>query len=173
MCFLATCMSSLENIYIYVFQVIILYTFHLYPIVWLLPSNKAGNRFKKAIYRDKNFCKCKGKNDKNNSNGSLKYISQLLILEMVIWAKFNGEKMEVVTDFIFFGSKIPVDTDGSHEIKRHLLPWKKSFDKPRQHIKKQRYHFANKSPYSQSCVFSCGHVRMWELNHKESCVHAC
>ena len=39
---------------------------------------------KKTIYREKNFCKCKGKKDRNNNNGSLKYISQLLILEMVI-----------------------------------------------------------------------------------------
>ena len=48
-----------------------------------------------------------------------------------------------------------------------LSPWKKSFDKPRQHIKKQRYHFANKGPYSQSCGFRRSHVWMWELNHKE------
>ena len=37
----------------------------------------------------------------------------------------------------------------------------------RQHIKKQRYHFANKGPYSQSYVFSSSHVWMWEMNHKE------
>ena len=35
-----------------------------------------------------------------------------------------------------------------------LAPWKKSYDKPRQHIKKQRYHFANKGPYGQSFGFS-------------------
>ena len=48
-----------------------------------------------------------------------------------------------------------------------LAPWKKSYDKPRQCIKKQRYHFANKGPYGQSCGFSSSHVRMWELDHKE------
>ena len=48
-----------------------------------------------------------------------------------------------------------------------LAPWKKSYDKPRQHIKKQRHHFANKSPSSQSYGFSSSHVWMWELNHKE------
>ena len=47
-------------------------------------------------------------------------------------------------------------------------PWKKSYDQPRQYIKKQRHHFANKSPYSQSYGFSSSHVWMWELNHKES-----
>ena len=51
-----------------------------------------------------------------------------------------------------------------------LAPWKKSHDKPRQHIKKQRHHFANKSPSSQNYVFSCSHVLMWELNHKEGWV---
>ena len=48
-----------------------------------------------------------------------------------------------------------------------LAPWKKSFDKPRQHIKTQRHHFSNKGPYSQSYGFSSSHVWMWELNHKE------
>ena len=46
-------------------------------------------------------------------------------------------------------------------------PRKESYDKPRQHIKKQRHHFANKGPYSQSYGFSSSHVRMWELEHKE------
>ena len=45
-------------------------------------------------------------------------------------------------------------------------PWKKSYDKYRQCIKKQRHHFADKSPYSQTCGFSSSHVQMWELDHK-------
>ena len=49
-----------------------------------------------------------------------------------------------------------------------LAPWKKSYDKPRQHIKKRGSYFANKSPPSQSCVFSSSHVWMWELDYKES-----
>ena len=57
-----------------------------------------------------------------------------------------------VTDFIFLGSKITVDSDCSHEIKM-LAPWKKSYDKPRQHIEKQRHYFADKGPYSQNMVF--------------------
>ena len=47
-----------------------------------------------------------------------------------------------------------------------LAPWKKTYDKPRQHIKKQRHHFADKRTYSQSHGFSSSHVWMWELNHK-------
>ena len=57
--------------------------------------------------------------------------------------QIDGETMETVTDFIFFGSKFTEDGDCSHEIKR-LVPWKKSYDQPRQHIKKQRHYFANK-----------------------------
>ena len=49
-----------------------------------------------------------------------------------------------------------------------LAPWKESYDKPRQCIKKQRYYFAYKGPSSQSFGFSSGHVWMWELDFKES-----
>ena len=42
--------------------------------------------------------------------------------------------------------------------------------KPRQHIKKQKHHFADKGPYSQSCGFSSSRVRMWELDYIESWV---
>ena len=59
--------------------------------------------------------------------------------------------METVTDFIFLGSKITVDSDCSHKIT--LAPGKKKYDKPRPHIKKQKHHFASKGPYSQSYAF--------------------
>ena len=49
----------------------------------------------------------------------------------------DWEKVETVSDFIFLGSKITVDGDCSDEIKR-LAPWKKSYDRPRQHIEKQK-----------------------------------
>ena len=71
----------------------------------------------------------------------------------------DGETIETVTDFIWGGSKITADGDYSHEIKRHA-PWKKSYDKPRQHMKKQRRYFANKGPSSPSYGFSSGHVWM-------------
>ena len=66
--------------------------------------------------------------------------------------QIDGETMETVTGFIFLGSKITTDGDSSHEIKT-LAPWKESYDKPRQHIKKQRHHFADKGPCSQSYGF--------------------
>ena len=48
-----------------------------------------------------------------------------------------------------------------------LAPWKESYDKPKQCIKKQRHHFADKVPYSQSYGFPSSHVEMWELDHEE------
>ena len=51
-----------------------------------------------------------------------------------------------------------------------LIPWKKSYDQPRQHIKKQRHYFADKGLYGQSYGFSSSHVQMWKLDHKESWV---
>ena len=65
------------------------------------------------------------------------------------------------SDRLYFGgSKITA--------KSMLVPWKKSYDQPRQLIKKQRHYFANKGPYSQGYGFSRSHVWMWELDYKES-----
>ena len=47
------------------------------------------------------------------------------------------------------------------------MPWKENYDKHRQHIKKQKHHFADKDPYSQSYDFSSCYMWMWELNCKE------
>ena len=62
--------------------------------------------------------------------------------------------METVSDFIFLGSKITVDGDYSQEIKRHLLLGRKAMTNIDSVFKKQRHHFANKGPYSQSYGFS-------------------
>ena len=59
-----------------------------------------------------------------------------------------------------------MDIDCSHEIKT-VASWKESYDKCRQLIKKQRHHFADKDPYSQSCGFSSSREQMQELDHKE------
>ena len=67
---------------------------------------------------------------------------------------------ETVADFIWGGSKITADGDCSHEIKKKntLTPWRKNYDQPRHHIKKQRHYFANKGLSSQGYGFSSGHV---------------
>ena len=76
--------------------------------------------------------------------------------------QIDGETVDTVADFIFWGSKITADGDRSHDIKM-LAPWKKSYDQPRQHIKKQRHYFANNGPSSQGYWFfqwSCTDVRV-------------
>ena len=82
--------------------------------------------------------------------------------------QIDGETVETVPDFILGGSKITADDDCSHEIRRKLTPWKESYDQHRQHIKKLRHYFANKSPSSQGYGFSSSHVWMGELDYKES-----
>ena len=75
--------------------------------------------------------------------------------------QIDGERMETVEDFICFGSRIIADGDRNHEIKK-LAPWKKSYDQPRQHIKKQRHYFAIKVGLIKDMVFqwSCMDVRV-------------
>ena len=79
----------------------------------------------------------------------------------------DGETMETVTHFVFSGPKITVNGDYSHEIKKTLAPWKKSYDQPRQHIKKQRHYLPTKIHLVKAMVFpevmyGC------ELDHKEN-----
>ena len=76
---------------------------------------------------------------------------------------------ETVREFIFLGSKITSDGDWTMNLKM-LAPCKKSYDQPRQYVKKQRHYLSDKGPSSQSCGFSSHHVWMWELDYKESWV---
>ena len=72
------------------------------------------------------------------------------------------------SDRLYFpGFQSHCDGDCSHEIKRCLFLGEKSYDKPRQCVKKQRHHFVEKGPYGQSCGFSSSHIQMWELDHTE------
>ena len=73
--------------------------------------------------------------------------------------KIEGEKVEAMKGFLFLGSKITANGDCSHEIKT-VAPWKESYDKPKQRIKKQRHHYTDKGPSSQSYGFSSSHVWM-------------
>ena len=73
--------------------------------------------------------------------------------------QIDGETMEIVTDIIFLGSKITADDDAAMRLKI-LAPWKKSYDQPRQHMKKQRQYFVNKGLSSQGYGFSSSHVWM-------------
>ena len=112
---------------------------------------------------------------KDSENADLK----LSIQKMKIMAsspitswQIDGETMETVTDFLFLGSKITVHSDCSHEIKKMLAPWKESYDKPRQHIKKLRHYFANQGPSSQSymvfpvVVYGCESLTIKKAEHQ-------
>ena len=65
--------------------------------------------------------------------------------------QIDGETVETVSDFIFLGSQITADGDCSHEIK--LVPWKESYDQPRQHIQKQNITLPTKVRLVKAMVF--------------------
>ena len=67
--------------------------------------------------------------------------------------QIKGEKEEVVTDFIFLGSKITVYGDCSHDIKRCLLLGRKAMTNLDSILKSKRHHLANKGLCSQTYVF--------------------
>ena len=71
---------------------------------------------------------------------------------ITLW-QIVGETVETVTDFIFMGSKITADGDCSHEIKRRLLLGRKSYDQPRQHIKKHDITLPTKLHLVKAMVF--------------------
>ena len=77
----------------------------------------------------------------------------------------DGETMETVREFIFLGSKITVDGNCSHAIKRHLLLERKAMTNIDSLLKSRD--IADKGLSSQSYGFSSNHVWMWELDHKE------
>ena len=74
--------------------------------------------------------------------------------------KIDGEKAEIVTDFIFLGSKMTTHGDCSHKIETHLLLRRKAMTNLDNILKKQRHYFADKGPYTQSYGFSISHVWM-------------
>ena len=82
--------------------------------------------------------------------------------------QIDGETVETVTDFNFVGLQNHCRLWLQPWSKKTLIPWKESYDQPRQDIQKQRHYFVNKSPSSQGYGFSSGHVWMWELDCEES-----
>ena len=88
-----------------------------------------------------------------------------LFLKLDYWVSYCFT--EAVTDFIFLGSKSLWMVTAAIQLKDACL-LEESYDKHRQHIKRQRYHFAHKGPYSESYGFSSSHVQMWELDHKKT-----
>ena len=82
--------------------------------------------------------------------------------------QIGGETMETVTDFILGGLQNHCRWWLQPWNSKTLASWKKNYDQPRQHIKKQRYYFTNKVPSGQSYGFPSSHLWMWELDYKET-----
>ena len=102
--------------------------------------------------------KVKEKSEKVGLNLNIHKTKTMASGPITSW-EIDGETVETVPDFIFWGSKITADNDCSHEINRHFLLGR-SYDQPRWHMKKQRHYFAKKGPSSQSYGFSSSHVWM-------------
>ena len=92
---------------------------------------------------------------------------KILTSGLITSGQIDGKTVETVTDFIFLGSKTTVDSDRSHEIRRHMLLGRKAMTKLYSILKKQRYYFADKGPNSKNSHFSSRHVWMRESDHKE------
>ena len=95
--------------------------------------------------------KVKEKSEKTGLKLNIQKTKIMASSPITLW-QIDGETMESVRHFIVLDSKITSDGDCSHESKM-LAPSKKSSDKPRQRIKKQRYYFADNGVYSQSYSF--------------------
>ena len=72
----------------------------------------------------------------------------------------EGEKVEAVTDFLFMSSKITVDGDCSHEIKRQLLLGRKAMTNLDGWVEKQRHYSANKAPYTEGYGLPSGYIQL-------------
>ena len=107
--------------------------------------------------------KVKGKNEKVGLKLNIRKTKIMASGPITSW-QIDGETMDIMTDFIFLGSKITADGDFSHEIKRCLLLGRKLMTNLDSILKKQRHHFANKGPSSPSYGFSSSHVWMRELD---------
>ena len=104
--------------------------------------------------------KVKEKSEKAGLKLSIQKTNKIMASSPITSWQIDGETVETVTDFISLSSRITADGDCSHEIKKTLAPWKKSYDQHRQHIKKKRHYFANKGPSSQGYGLSSSHVWM-------------
>ena len=110
---------------------------------------------------------------KVNNNNKLRKKANVLSL----YGKLKGKKWMQWQIFFYWAPKSLQTVTAAMKLKT-LAPWKESYDKPRQHIKKQRHYFADKGPYSQSYGFSSGHAQMWvrpwrRLSAKESMLSNC
>ena len=100
--------------------------------------------------------KVKEESEKVGLNLNIQKTKIMAFSPITSW-QIDGEKVETMSDFIFWGSKITADGDCCHEIKRRLLLGRKVMTNL-DNIKKQRHYFVNKGPSNQGYGFSSGHV---------------
>ena len=93
--------------------------------------------------------------------------TKIMAFSPITSQQIDGENMEIVTDFIFLGSKITASGDCCHEINRCLLLERKAMTNLDSSLKSRDITLSTKV-YSQSCVFFSSHVWMWVLGHKEA-----
>ena len=110
----------------------------------------------------KSLLKMKEENEKAGLKLNIQKTKIMASSPITSW-QIDWETMETVTDFILGGSQESLQMVTAAMKLKGTAPWKKSYDQPRQHIKKQRHYFANKGPSSQSYGFSSSHIWMWEL----------
>ena len=110
------------------------------------------------------FMKVKEESEKVGLKLNIQKMKIMASSPIISW-KIDRETMKTVTAFIFLGSKITADGHSSHEIKRCLLLGRKAMTNLDRILKGRD--IADKDPSSQSYSFSCSHVWMWELDHKE------
>ena len=104
----------------------------------------------------------------STSKNKTKQKTKILASGPITSLQIEGEKVEALTDFIFLGSQITVDGDGSHEIKRPLLLGRKAMTNLDSMLKSKDINYsADRGPCSQGYGFSFGHVWMWQLDCEE------
>ena len=103
--------------------------------------------------------KLKEESEKGGLKFSIQKIKIMASGPITSW-QIDGKTMEIVTDFLFLGSKVTADGDYSHKIKSCLLLGRKAMTNLDSVLKKkrERHHFADKGPSSKSYSFSCSHV---------------
>ena len=102
-----------------------------------------SNQMAESVEELKSLLRVKEKNEKSGLKPNIQKTKIIASSHIASW-KIEGEKVETVTDCLSLVSKITANSDCCHEIPS--FPWKKSCDKPREHIKMQRHHLANKGP---------------------------
>ena len=101
----------------------------------------------------------KEESERANLRLNVKKIKIMASGPITAW-QIDGEKVEVVTDFLFLGSKIAADGDCSHEIRRHMLLGRNVITNLDKCVEKQRHFSADKGPYSQGYGLLSGHVQL-------------